>query len=120
MKKINLIILILLLSIPSLPSWSGVGDTYVCKEEKENIAGYKSEFILYWNENTYDKKYKQVVGSGDSSGTFNFTVHTPKYFVSLRKYLDGHLVNTFNGNTYANVFVRNYYTASFLYNCVQF
>ena len=120
MKKINLIILILLLSIPSSPSWSGVGDTYVCKEEKENFAGYKAEFILYWNENTFDKREKKVAGSSDNSGTFNFTVHTPKYFVYLSKHRDGHLLNTFDGNTYANLYVTKNYTFSSLYNCVKF
>ena len=100
--------------------FAGVGDTYVCKEKEFNKAGYKHEFILYWNQDTFEKKDKVVKGSVDTSSTHSLTINNPNYFVSLYPYRDGHIIKTFDGNDLVNIYIEKKYSYTSVYNCSKF
>ena len=99
---------------------AGVGDTYVCKEKETNLAGYKAEFILYWNENSFEKKDKVEKGTVDTSKTQKFTIDTPDYFISIYPFQSGYLTNSFDGMNYTNQFVEKDQTFVSSCDCEKF
>ena len=110
-------LIILLLSLNIFP---GVGDTYVCEEKEFNEAGYKHEFILYWNQDTFETKDKVVKGTVDTSTTQSLTINKPNYLVSIYPYSDGHSTITFDGNVFVSIYVEKEYSYSSVYNCSKF
>ena len=103
----------------SFKSFAGVGDTYYCEEKEINIAGYKAEVILSWNENSFTQKQKKD-GTVDSSGTVDFLSHNLNYFMALKPYQDGHIFYSFDGVTYTNHFVKKEWTYISEYLCEKF
>jgi len=103
---------------------AGVGDTYVCKEKETNFAGYKAEFILYWNENSFEQKYKVEKGSVDTSTTAKFTIDTPDYFISIYPYQSAYesayVTSSFDGMNFTNQFIDKDYTYVSSYDCEKF
>ena len=76
-SKTNFLIIFIVFSSKVL---AGVGDTYVCKEKETNLAGFKAEFILYWNPSSFEIKDKVEKGTVDASRIQEFTFNTPNYF----------------------------------------
>ena len=99
---------------------AGAGDTYVCEEKEINGAGYKGRHILYWNKTSYTIKDEVRKGSKDISKTVNFTFQSPDYFFSVTPYGKGHLIITFDGETYANTFTEKNYTVHGQSVCQKF
>ena len=98
----------------------GVGDTYVCEEKEFNKAGYKNEFILYWNQDSFETKDKVMKRTVDTSTTQSLTINKPNYFVSIYPYRNGHITITFDGNVLVSTYVEKEYTYSTVYNCSKF
>jgi len=117
MKKL----LILLFSILiSLNSYAGIGDIYFCEEKEINIADYKAQFILNWNENSMTNKDIVEEGSVDSSDTVPFLIHKNNYFVTIKPYREGQLIETFDGETYTSNYVEDSWTFISDYSCEKF
>lgn len=117
---INTKLLLIFIIFFSNKIFAEVGDTYVCKEKEFNKAGYKLEFILYWNQDTFETKEKVLTGSLDTSTTQSLTINKPNYFVSIYPYGDGHVIKTFDSNILVHVFVENNYSYPSVYDCSKF
>ena len=117
MKKL----LILLFSILiSLNSYAGIGDIYFCEEKEINIADYKAQFILNWNENSMTGSNALKEGSVDTSDTVPFLIHKNNYFVTIKPYREGQIIETFDGETYTSHYVKDSWTFISEYSCEKF
>lgn len=117
---INTKLLLIFIILFSNKIFAEVGDTYVCKEQEFNPAGYKHELILYWNQDTFEKKDKVLPGSADTSTTQSLTINEPNYFVSIYPYHDGHVIKTFDGNNLIHIYVEKEYSFPNVYDCSKF
>jgi len=117
MKKL----LILLFSILiSFNAYSDVNDIYVCEEKEFNKAGYKAKLVLFWDENSMTKKDRVEDDSVDTSDTYPFVVNEKNYFVAMKPKYEGHIIKTFDGETYASYYIKDSYTFISEYNCEKF
>ena len=92
-----------------------------CDQEKEiNKAGYKGKILLFWNENSITVKDSVEEGSIDISDKYPFAVHEKNYFMAMKPKYEGHVIKTFDGETYASHYIKDSYTYSSEYNCEKF
>ena len=116
-SKTNFLIIFIVFSSKVL---AGVGDTYVCKEKETNLAGFKAEFILYWNPSSFEIKDKVEKGTVDASRIQEFTFNTPNYFISSFPYENGYLILSFDGINYTNHFIEKDRTYVSIFACSKF
>ena len=97
-----------------------VGNTFVCKEKIANKSGIKSRIILEWKKDEFVIKQEKNPSLVDINDKHKFLVSTNSYFVSVQKYRDGYVVNTFDKNLYSNLYVSDGYTYTTQYDCKKF
>ncbi len=97
-----------------------VGNTYVCVEQVTNKSGIKSRIILEWKKDGYVIKQEKNPSLVDISDTHKFLVSTNSYFLSVQKYREGYIVNSFDKNVYSNLYVSDGYSYFTQYDCKKF
>lgn len=116
MKKLTILLFLILISFNS---YGDVGDKYFC-EAKESKLDYKKEkMILTWNQNSMTQKSITTQDIVDIHRTSLFITNKDSYFVAASPYEGGDLVSTFDGKTFATLFVRSSYTFPNEYICTK-
>ena len=113
-------LLIVLLGLLPASTFASVGDMYVCKRTEVNNAGYIDEFVLTWRSDFFEMRWKEVEGSLGGMSEHKFDRHTQNFFTASYSYQAGHILASFDGKTFAQVFVDDDYTYVSEYSCPRF
>ena len=116
MKKLLILLFSLLISFNS---YGGIGDKYFCEEKEDEEGVGKHKTLMDWTENSVIQKDIPNQNLVDSSKTATILINKNNYFVSTFPYGEGHLIETFDGETLTSVFVRNSYTYVNEYICTK-
>jgi len=116
MKKLLILLFAILISFNSFGS---IGEKYFCESKEEFSNGVKARFILEWNEKVMKKISIKEELLTDVSDSHTYLKNKYNYFVTSDPLEDGHFIQTFDGETFTTLYVKNSYTFATAYICTS-